>query len=57
MDYKVTKFNSAAFYLILRIRKSGYPLIHDPSNQDNAAYMKRIKKYVDVMSNLIGVYQ
>ena len=43
MDYKVTEFNDAALLPDSADHKSGYPLIDDPPNQDNAAYMKQVK--------------
>ena len=45
------------FNQILAIKLSGYPLNHDRYYLIMAAYMKQIKKYAVVMSNLIGVYQ
>lgn len=50
-------FNDAALLPDSTDHKSGYPLIDDPYYQDIAAYMIQIKKYANVMSNLIGVYQ
>lgn len=57
IDYKITKFNDAAPLPDSTDHESGYPLIDDPYYQDVAAYMIQIKKYANVMSNLIGVYQ
>jgi hypothetical protein len=51
MNYKVTKFNVAAFNRILLILISDYLLIHDQDIPAYAAYMKRLKKYANVMSN------
>ena len=40
------------FNQILLILKSDYLLIHDQDNLAYAAYMKRLKQYAVVMSNL-----
>jgi hypothetical protein len=55
IDYKVAKFNTQLLNQILLIIDQNYQSDSDQDNLALAAYMKRVKKYADAMSNLRSI--